>query len=105
MSKQQYFREQQAEDLRDAAHEQNKMLGRQLRDDALVSILYDTGFRTGETLEFREHWFSNELDEVHIPSWAQKGWPGDKSLPATTLKLDKIDIGATRTLQNYLNSN
>lgn len=105
MTEQQYFREQQIKKLRDAAHEQDKVLGRQLRDDAFVAFQYDTGFRIGESLEVRQHWLSDDLSEVHLPSWAQKQYPNGDSPPAVTLELDKSDIGVIRTLRNYLNSN
>jgi len=104
MTNQQYLTEQQVEDLRTAATNQDKMLGRQLRDDVLIALLYDTGLRINEALSIQTDWLSDDRGELRLPSHVQKDYPNDQTPPAATLELDKSEIGVTRTLRNYLQS-
>lgn len=102
-----YVTAEQIEELRDAAHVVNegRPLGRKLRDEVIVCWLFDTGTRNDETRGIRPDGMVDlAQEEVRLPSGLQKDYPNENSPPSAVLELDKSNIGLTRLLRNYLNS-
>lgn len=61
--------------MRDAAHE-----GRHgPRDDAILTLLYDTGLRRGELSQVDREMLDLDDGELRIPAEIQKDYPNDSS--------------------------
>ena len=89
----------QVEAMRDAAYE-----GRHGdRDDAIVTMLYDTGLRRGELGQVDRDMLDLEERELRIPPGIQKNYPNDNSPDPVTFGLDRGgDLRTVRTLRRYL---
>lgn len=85
--------------MRDAAHE-----GRHgPRDDALVTVLYDTGLRRGELAQVDRDLLDLDDETLRVPPEIQKGYPNENSPNPATFALDRSgDLRTVRTLRNYL---
>jgi len=90
----------QVEDIRDAAHE-----GRHgPRDDAIVTLLYDTGLRRAELAAVNQDMLDLDERELRIPAHIQKDYPNDNTPNPATFELDPSgDLRTVRTLRAYLN--
>lgn len=95
-----WLKPEQVEAMRDAAHE-----GRHgLRDEAIVTILYDTGLRRNELSQVNRDMFDLDIEELRIPTAIQKDYPNDNSPPPVTFALDRSNnLRTVRTLRSYLN--
>jgi len=73
------------------------------RDDAIVTLLYDTGLRRAE-LSLTDRAMVDVEDELlRIPTAIQKDFPNDRSPPPATFELDRSDqLDVVATLQAYL---
>jgi len=91
----------QVEDIRDAAHE-----GRHgPRDDAIVTLLYDTGLRRAELAAVNRDMLDLDERELRIPAHIQKDYPNDNSPNPATFELDPSgNLRTVRTLRAYLNN-
>lgn len=89
----------QVEAMRDAAHE-----GRHgPRDDAIVTMLYDTGLRRGELAHVDLDMVDLDEEELRIPASIQKDYPNENTPSAATFVLDKSgDLRTVRTMRAYL---
>lgn len=69
------------------------------RNEAIISLLYDTGIRAGELcgLNVEQLNLDSEPATVYLPSEIQKGSP-----PPATLELGKWGYSAERPLRRYL---
>lgn len=96
-----WLKPDQVEAMRDAAHE-----GRHgLRDDAIATVLYDTGLRRGELAGVDRDMVDLEERELRIPSEIQKDYPNDKTPPPATFGLDQSGaLRTVRTLRAYLDA-
>lgn len=90
----------QVEDIRDAAHE-----GRHgPRDDAIVTLLYDTGLRRAELAAVNRDMLDLDERELRVPAHIQKDYPNDNSPNPATFELDPSgELRTVRTLRAYLN--
>jgi integrase len=88
----------QVEDLRDAAHE-----GRHgPRDEALVTLLYDTGLRRGELVGVNRGMLDLDEEELRIPAHIQKDYPNENSPSPATFELDRSgDLRTVRALRAW----
>lgn len=86
--------------MRDVAHE-----GRHgPRDDAIVTLLYDTGLRRGELAQVNRDMLDLDEAQLRIPPSIQKDYPNENSPSAATFALDRSDdLRTVRTLRQYLN--
>jgi integrase len=90
----------QVEAMRDAAHHGNHGP----RDEAIVTLLYDTGLRRGEAAQLTVDMLDLEDGHLRIPSQIQKGHPGDTAPKPQTFALDRSGTLRTeKTLRAYLN--
>jgi len=91
----------QVEAMRDAAHE-----GRHgQRDEAIVTLLYDTGLRRRELSLVDRAMLDLEEDELRIPARIQKDYPNDNSPSPVTFVLDPSgQLRTGRTLRAHLNT-
>jgi integrase len=91
----------QVESMRDAAHE-----GRHgPRDDAIVTLLYDTGLRRQELEHINRDMLDLEEEELRVPAGIQKDYPNDNSPSGVTFVLDRGgQLRTVRTLRTYLNT-
>lgn len=91
----------QVEAMRDAAYQ-----GRHgPRDDAIVTMLYDTGLRRGELAQVDRSMLDLDEAELRIPGDIQKDYPTDRSPTNATFGLDPSgDLRTVRTLRAYLNA-
>lgn len=96
-----WLKPDQVEFMRDAAYE-----GRHgQRDDAIVTMLYDTGLRRGELAAVDVEMLDLEHLELRIPAKIQKDYPNENSPSPATFELDQSgNLHTIRTLRAYLNS-
>lgn len=87
--------------MRDAAHE-----GRHgPRDDAIITLLYDTGLRRSELEQVDRDMIDLEDAELRIPPEIQKQYPNDGTPTTTTFGLDPTgELRTIRTLRAHLSS-
>jgi len=73
------------------------------RDDAILTILYDTGLRR-EELSLTDRAMVDLEDELlRIPTSIQKDFPNDRSPPPATFELDRSDqLDVVATIEAYL---
>ena len=95
-----WLKPDQVEAMRDAAH-----AGRHgQRDDAMVTLLYDTGLRRAELSAVDKDMIDLDESELRIPPEIQKDYPNDNSPSRVTFRLDPAgDLATVRTLRAYLN--
>jgi len=73
------------------------------RDDAIVTLLYDTGLRRGELSLVDRAMVDLEDELLRIPTAIQKDFPNDRSPPPATFELDRSEqLDVVATLQAYL---
>ncbi|RXK46603.1 tyrosine-type recombinase/integrase [Halorientalis pallida] len=91
----------QVEAMRDAAYE-----GRHgPRDDAIVTVLYDTGLRRSELAAVDRAMLDLDAGELRIPAEIQKDYPNENSPSVATFELDQSgDLRTVRTLRAYLSA-
>jgi integrase len=90
----------QVEAMRDAAHHGNHGP----RDEAIVTLLYDTGLRRGEAAQLTTDMLDLEDGHLRIPSHSQKDHAGDTSPSPQTFALDRSGTLRTeKALRAYLN--
>jgi integrase len=91
----------QVESMRDAAHQ-----GRHgQRDDAIVTLLYDTGLRRGELAQVNRDMLDLDENQLRIPAGIQKDYPNENSPSPATFELDRSgDLRTSRTLRAWLNA-
>jgi len=95
--------------LRDAAHDRPlryDSLGRRLRDESLVTILIDFGFRADEARQLKRSMFRLDDGELVIPGRIQKDYPREDISPGSaTLRIDPYNhFGTVRLLKSYFQS-
>ena len=96
-----WLKPDQVEAMRDAAHE-----GRHgQRDDAIVTVLYDTGLRRRELSQVDRDMLDLDDEVLRIPADIQKDYPTDRSPSPTTFELDRGgNLRTVRTLRAYLSA-
>jgi integrase len=83
--------------MRDAAHHGP-------RDEAIVTLLCDTGLRRGEAAQLTVDMLDLEDGYLRTPSQIQKGHAGDTAPKSQTFALDRSGTLRTeKTLRAYLN--
>lgn len=89
----------QVEAMRDAAY-----TGRHgHRDDAILTLLYDTGLRRSELAQVDRDMLDLDDHELRIPSGIQKDYPTQRSPSPATFALDRSGtLRTVRTLRGYL---
>lgn len=85
------------EALRDACVSEEVATYLQDRNEALVSLLYDTGLRRAEAAALDVAFLELDRRDLRLPSAIQKNEP-----PAATLELGKWGADSTRALRRYL---
>lgn len=96
-----WLKPEQIDDLRTAtvAHSADYLAA---RNDALITLLADTGLRVGEVVQVTGDMFDSSDGVLRIPGEIQKQYPHESGSPgARTIELDSDTI---RTLQTYRNS-
>lgn len=101
MSNIHYVKPEQVEAMRDAAY--HGSFGD--RDDAIVTVLYDTGLRRAELEAINRDMIDLDAEELRIPSRIQKDFPNDNSPKPATFRLDPNgELRTVRTLRSYFDS-
>lgn len=96
-----WLKPDQVEAMRDAAHEGSAGA----RDDAILTLLYDTGLRRGELAAVDRDMIDLDEGQLRIPAGIQKDYPNDNSPSPATFELDSSgSLRTGRTLRMYLNS-
>lgn len=96
-----WLKPQQVENMRDAAHEGQH--GQ--RDEAIVTLLYDTGLRRGELSNVDRAMIDLDEEELRLPPEIQKDYPNENSPNRVTFALDPSgELRTVRTLRAYLNA-
>jgi integrase/recombinase XerC/integrase/recombinase XerD len=96
-----WLKPEQIDDLRTATveHSADYLAA---RNDALITLLADTGLRVGEVVQVTGDMFDSSDGVLRIPGGIQKQYPNESGSPgARTIELDSDTI---RTLQTYRNS-
>lgn len=108
MTVHQHIVESQTEDMRDAARviNEGRPLGRQIRDEVIVVMLYDLGLRNDELRGIKpDGMIRLNQGELYLPSSVQKGYPySDKEPDPATLEMGRSGLRVTRLLRDYLSS-
>nr|WP_256418775.1 tyrosine-type recombinase/integrase [Halorubrum laminariae] len=96
-----WLKPEQVEAMRAAARD-----GRHaLRDDAIVTLLYDTGLRRGELSRVDHAMLDLEDGLLRLPTSIQKGYPNDSEPPPVTFQLDRDgSLRTVATLKEYLDA-
>lgn len=96
-----WLKPSQIEAMRDAAHQ-----GRHgPRDDAIITLLYDTGLRRTELSHVNRDMLDFTEEQLRIPGHIQKDYPNDNSPDPATFELDRSNnLRTVRTLRAYLNT-
>lgn len=100
-----WLKPRQIEQLRDTAYEVGAPY-LQARNEAIVTLLYDTGLRVGEAVAIEPDGMLHLNEgELYLPTHIQKDYPIEGESPApATLTLDQSgDLRTVRTLRSYLN--
>ena len=91
----------QVEAMRDAAHDGLQ----ELRDEAILTILYDTGLRRAELSAVNQEMLDLDDELLRLPAGIQKDYPTDGGPDDTTIALDlEGDLRTVRTLRAYTGS-
>jgi integrase len=87
--------------MRDAAYE-----GRHgQRDEAILTLLYDTGLRRGELSQVNRDMLDLSEGQLRIPGEIQKDYPNDNNPSPATFALDpEGELSTVRTLRSYLDT-
>ena len=73
------------------------------RDDAIITLLYDTGLRRGEPARVDREMLDLEDELLRLPTSVQKDYPNDSTPPPVTFELDRDDsLRTVTTLQEFL---
>jgi len=91
----------QIEALRNACYDESFAEYLQQRNDAIITLLYDTGLRVGELVQVDDEMLRENNEVLYIPAHIQKDYPNENSPSAVTIELDS---DTTRTLNSYLTS-
>ena len=91
----------QVESLRNACYDESFASYLQQRNDAIITLMYDTGLRVGELVQVDDPMLRNNNTELYLPAHIQKDYPNENSPSAVTIDLDS---DTTRTVNAYLNS-
>lgn len=77
----------------------------QARNETLVTLMYDTGLRVGETVALRRSILDLDEGTVYVPTEIQKDYPIEGKLPPpATITLDQSgELRTVRTIRQYLN--
>jgi integrase len=96
-----WLKPEQVEAMRDAAHE-----GRHgPRDDAIVTLLYDTGLRRGELSSVNLDMLDVDDGTLRIPAMIQKDYPNENTPSPVTFQLDRSgDLRTVRAMNAYLST-
>jgi integrase/recombinase XerC/integrase/recombinase XerD len=89
---------EEVEDLRSACY----MTGAdylQQRNEAIITVMYDTGLRVGELVRLDTSLLRQANSELYLPADIQKDYPNANSPPPVTLELSN---DTTRLLSAYL---
>jgi integrase len=96
-----WLKPDQVEAMRDAAYEGTAGA----RDDASVTLLYDTGLRRAEAAALNTDMLDLDESQLRIPAGIQKDYPNDNTPDPVTFELDASgDLRTVRTLRAYLGS-
>ena len=95
-----WLKPEQIERMRTATvnHSANYLGG---RNDALISLLSDTGLRVGEVVRVTVDMFDSTDGVLRIPGQIQKKYPNDGSPSKATIDLDDDTV---RTIQSFINT-
>ncbi|WP_336001464.1 tyrosine-type recombinase/integrase [Halorientalis halophila] len=96
-----FLKPDQIEAMRDAAHQ-----GRHgQRDDALLTILYDTGLRRKELSQVDRDMLDLDAGQLRLPGHIQKDYPNENSPDPVTIEIDQEgELRTERTLRSYLST-
>lgn len=97
-----WLKPEQVESMRDAAYERT---AHAQRNEAIITLLYDTGLRRDECAQLMRGLLDLEASELRLPGNIQKDYPTDSSPAVVTFELDQSgDLRTVRTLRSYLHS-
>ena len=71
----------------------------QQRDEAIITLMYDTGLRVGELVALDVEYLRDNNTRLFVPGHVQKDYPNDNSPKASRMRLDS---DTTRVLSSYL---
>jgi len=76
-----------------------------VRDDAIITLMYDTGLRRSELSKLDRGMLDLDNGTLRIPPSIQKDYPNDNTPDPTTFRLDpEGDLSTIRTLRSYTTS-
>ncbi len=90
---------EQIDSMRNACYTDTTASYLRSRNDAIITVLADTGLRVGELVQLDTGMLRNDTTELYVPTHIQKQYPTTDSPPPVTMELD---TDTTRTLRSYL---
>lgn len=94
-----WLKPSQIEALRNTCYDESFAEYLQQRNDAIITLLYDTGLRVGELVQIDDEMLRENNEVLYIPAHIQKDYPNENSPSAVTIELNG---DTTRTLNSYL---
>lgn len=94
-----WLKPSQIEALRNTCYDESFAEYLQQRNDAIITLLYDTGLRVGELVQIDNEMLRENNEVLYIPAHIQKDYPNENSPSAVTIELNG---DTTRTLNSYL---
>ena len=99
-----WIKPNQFSQLQEAAYQSASHVHLQDRDHAIVTFLYDSGFRVGEAVAYDREMLRMDEGVYYVPSHVQKQYPTDGSPDPARLSIDPNGTtGAMASLRRYLN--
>jgi site-specific recombinase XerD len=96
-----FLKPDQIESMRDAAYQSRH--GQ--RDDAIVTLLYDTGLRRSELSAVDRDMVDLDDGQLRLPGHIQKDYPNDGTPDPVTIELDpESDLRTIRTVRSFLST-
>jgi integrase/recombinase XerC/integrase/recombinase XerD len=93
-----WLKPEQVEKLRNAVYSTSADYLQQ-RDDAIITVMYDTGLRVGELVALDVDHLRDDNTALYLPGDLQKDYPNDNSPSPKTVGLNS---DTTRLLSSYL---
>jgi integrase/recombinase XerC/integrase/recombinase XerD len=93
-----WLKPSQVEDLRNAVYRCRPDY-LQVRDDAIIALMYDAGLRVAELVAVDVSYLRDENTRLYLPGHVQKDYPTENSPSAVTIALGS---DTTRVLSSYL---
>jgi integrase/recombinase XerC/integrase/recombinase XerD len=75
------------------------------RNEAIITLMYDTGLRVGELVQLDVEMLRDDFSTLYLPGNVQKDYPNESSPSAVSIELDPDNqLRTVRILRSYINN-